>query len=231
MLRARAEIVLADCAAAVSSEREALMYLNLRRYPKVGVSKDVVEHSVKIELLPKLQKRTGFKGYCAFWDEEGAGASFSIFNDQEAAHQSTDLARQWLMRHQDFFPERGEEFSGECITHEFSHGQDQDAGEMQQSLFVLVRELDNVPGTQDTRAFVQQRTLPMITRSPGFRGVYMVRHDRTESRAAVVTLFDTKQQADICHERAVELLREGLPKVTIVRVVRGESVILHMGDK
>jgi hypothetical protein len=102
---------------------------------------------------------------------------------------------------------------------------------MQQSLFVLVRELDNVPGTQDTRAFVQQRTLPMITRSPGFRGVYMVRHDRTESRAAVVTLFDTKQQADICHERAVELLREGLPKVTIVRVVRGESVILHMGDK
>jgi hypothetical protein len=207
------------------------MYLNLRRYPKVGVSQDAVEQSVKNELLPALQKEAGFKGYCAFWDEEGAGVSVSTFDDQEAAHRSTDLARLWLMRHQDFFPDRGEEFSGECIAHEFSHGQEQDAGQEQRSLFVLVRELDNVPGTQDTRAFVQQRTLPLIMRSPGFRGVYMVRHDRTESRAAVVTLFDTEQEAAICHERAVELLKEGLPQVSVVRVIRGESVILRMGDR
>ena len=68
----------------------------------------------------------------------------------------------------------------------------------------------------------------MITRSPGFRGVYMARHDRTESRAAVVTLFDSDQQARACHEKAVALLREGLPKVNVTRVVEGESVILRM---
>jgi hypothetical protein len=158
---------------------------------------------------------------------EGAGVSVSLFEDQEAAHRSTDLARQWVRRHQEFFPKRGEEFSGECITYEVSQRQEQAAGEEQQSLYVLIRELDNVPGTQDTRAFVQQRILPMIMRAPGFRGVYMARNDRRESRAAVVTLFDSRQHADACHDGAVELLKEGLPKVAITRVARGKSVILH----
>jgi hypothetical protein len=45
----------------------------------------------------------------------------------------------------------------------------------------------------------------------------------------VVTLFDNGQQAGACHERAVELLKEGLPQVTIARVVQGESVILRLG--
>jgi hypothetical protein len=203
------------------------MYLNLRRYPRIGAGKDTIERSVETELLPELQKRAGFKGYCAFWDQDGAGVSVSLFEDPEAAHHSTDSARQWVMRHQDFFPERSEEFSGECIAHDVAHGRQKDSGDPKQALYVLIRELDNVPGTQDTRAFVQQRTLPMITRSPGFRGVYMARHDRTERRAAVVTLFDTDQQAIASHERAVELLKEGLPTVRIIRVVRGESVILH----
>lgn len=206
------------------------MYLNLRRYPKIGVDRKAVEQSVKSDLLPDLQKQEGFKGYCAFWDEEGAGVSVSIFEDQEAAHRSTDMARQWVMRHQDFFPERGEELSGECIADEVSQRQEQTAGEEERSLYVLIRELDNVPGTQDTRAFVQQRTLPMITRSPGFRGVYMIRDDRRESRAAVVTLFENMQQANACHDKAVELLNEGLPKVTVTRVVRGQSVILSVGN-
>jgi len=205
------------------------MYLNLRRYSRIGASRDTIERSVGTELLPELQKQAGFEGYCAFWDEDGAGVSVSLFQDEQAAHLSTLVARQWVMRHQDFFPERGEEFSGECVAHQIAHGQEQEPGSPQQSLYVLIRELDNVPGTQDTRAFVQQRTLPMITRSPGFRGVYMARHDRTESRAAVVTLFETMQHASACHEKAVELLKEGLPKVTIVRVVQGPSVILRMG--
>ena len=205
------------------------MYVNLRRYPKIAASKEAIARSVEDELLPELRKEPGFKGYCAFRGEDGAGVSVSVFEDREAALRSTHTARQWVMRHQDFFLERGEEFSGECMVHEGPYGAEQGAGESRLSLYVLVRELDNVPGTQDTRAFVQQRTLPMITRSPGFRGVYMARHDRAEGRAAVVTLFDGMQHAAACHDRAVELLREGLPGAAVARVVRGPSVILRMG--
>ncbi len=206
------------------------MYVNLRRYPKIAASKDVIEQSVRDELLPQLQDQDGFEGYCAFWDEDGAGVSVSIFEDQEAAHRSTATARQWVMRHQDFFPERGEEFSGACIAHETQSGGGQGTGGGRQPPYVLVRELDNLPGTQDTRAFVQQRTLPMITRSPGFRGVYMVRSDREGSRAAVATFFDSKQHAVACHDKAVELLKEGLPRVSVTRVVQGQSAIFVVGE-
>jgi heme-degrading monooxygenase HmoA len=208
------------------------MYVNLRRYPKITADKEAIHDSVQNELLPQLREQEGFKGYCAFWDEAGAGVSVSVFADQEAAHRSTDTARQWVMRHHDFFPERGEEFSGACIAYETAHKVEQEGGGGggAQSLFVLIRELDNVPGTQDTRAFVEQRTLPMITRSPGFRGVYTVRGDREGSRAAVVTLFDSEREAVACHEKAVELLREGLPRVTVTRVLKGQSVLLVVGD-
>jgi hypothetical protein len=205
------------------------MYVNLRRYPKVAASKEAIQQSVEGELLPELRKDPGFKGYCAFWDEEEAGVSVSVFADHEAAHRSTGTARQWVMRHQDFFSERGEEFSGECFAHEGPQGAEQGAGETRRSLFVLIREVANVPGTQDTRAFVEQRTLPMITRSPGFQGVYMVRSDRNPSRAAVVTLFESKEQAEASHAKAVELLKEGLPKVVVTRVVRGRSNVLAVG--
>jgi hypothetical protein len=136
------------------------MYVTLRRYPRIGVDRKAVERSVEDELLPELQRRPGFRGYCAFWDEEGAGVSVGVFEDGEAAHRSADAARRWVMRHPDFFPERGEEFSGECVAHEAPHGQGE-AGGGQPPPYVLVRVLDGVPATQDTRAFVQQRTLPM----------------------------------------------------------------------
>lgn len=209
------------------------MYVNLRRYPKVAASKEAIERSVEGELVPELRKGQGFKGYCAFWDEGGAGVSVSMFTNRDAAQASTDAARKWVMRHQDFFPERSEEFSGECIAHEGPHDTEQGAagGGTSRSLFVLVREVDNLPGTQDTRAFVEQRTLPMITRSPGFQGVYTVRSDKDPSRAAVVTLFDTEEQAAASHDKAVELLKEGLPKVRVTRVIRGRSVVLAAGGR
>jgi len=205
------------------------MYVNLRRYPRISASQDTIERSVRDELLPELRKRDGFKAYCAFWDEGGAGVSVSVFEDQEAAHRSTHTARQWVMRHQDFFPERGEEFSGPCIAHEVSDAFGQAPGGGQRPPYVLVRELANLPGTQDTRAFVEQRTLPMITRSPGFRAVFMARNDRDDGRAAVVNLFDDAEQAAACHDRAVALLHEGLPRVTVTRVIRGPSVVFVVG--
>jgi heme-degrading monooxygenase HmoA len=95
---------------------------------------------------------------------------------------------------------------------------------------VLIRELANVPGSQDTRAFVQQRTLPLITRSPGFKAVYMVRNDRDEGRASVATVFDNREHAVACHEKAVELLKEGLPRVMVTRVLQGQSGAFTVAD-
>lgn len=196
------------------------MFVNLRRYPTIGAERSAIERSVIEELLPEFRQQAGFRGYHAFWDDDGAGVSVSFFDDPADAHKSTDTARRWVMRHQDFFPQRGEEFSGDCFAQAEApapaHGW---------SPWILVRLLSGVPGSQDTRAFVEQRTLPSITRAAGFRAVYMLRHDRDAARAAVVTLFDRREQAEASHAAAAELLREGLPQVRIDRVIQGMSAI------
>ncbi|MGG5819126.1 hypothetical protein [Falsiroseomonas sp. HW251] len=127
--------------------------MNLRRYPTIGVGRSLIEKSVNDELLPALRSATG------------AGVSVSGFADAEAAHRSTSAARQWLARHLDFFPARGDEFAGECFVHEETPQQTSVQGDALP--YILVRVLSGVPATQDTRAFVEQRTLPMIARSPG----------------------------------------------------------------
>ena len=42
---------------------------------------------------------------------------------------------------------------------------------------------------------------------------------------------DSKPHAVACHDRAVELLKEGLPKVRVARVLQGQSVILAVGGQ
>lgn len=197
------------------------MHMNLRCYPTVGVDRTTIEEAVEKELLPTLQADPGFEAYYAFWDEAGAGVSVSGFADAAAAHGSTSVARRWLAGHTDFFPARGEEFSGEC----FVHRQARRGAGTEGLPYILVRLLTGVPATQDTRAFVEQRTLPLIERSPGFRAVWMARSDREVGGAAVVTFFDGPGEAVACHEAAVVLLREGLPSVSVTRVVQGRAAI------
>jgi hypothetical protein len=47
-----------------------------------------------------------------------------------------------------------------------------------------------VLATQDTRAFVEERTLPMIASLPGFRAVWMARSTRDSDRAVLATSSD-----------------------------------------
>ncbi len=205
------------------------MHMNLRHYPTIGVDRSTIEKSVEKELLPALTSAPGFDTYFAFWDGAGAGVSVSSFADVEAAHRSTGTARQWLARHLDFFPARGEEFSGECfVCEEAPRRALAEGGSLP---YILVRVLAGVPATQDTRAFVEQRTLPMIARSPGFRAVWMARSDREPDGAAVATFFDNPNEAIACHEAAVSLLREGLPTVSVKQVLHGHAVIASVGAR
>ncbi|WP_372623845.1 hypothetical protein [Falsiroseomonas sp.] len=202
------------------------MHLNLRSYPTIGTSRGTIEKAVHNELLPTLQSQSGFEAYFAFWDQAGAGVSVSLFADVEAAHLSTDAVRRWLASHLDFFPARGEEFSGECFMHEEAPRRATDAADPP---YLLIRVLSGVPGTQDTRAFVEQRTLPLIARSPGFQAVWMARSDREAGDALVTTLFDGPSEAMACHGLAVRLLHEGLPAVSVTKVMHGRAVIACLG--
>jgi hypothetical protein len=205
------------------------MHINVRCYPTIGVDRGTIVQCVEDELLPAMKRAPGFEAYFAFWDGAGAGVSVSGFADAEAAHNSTNVARQWLARHLDFFPARGVEFSGECFAQAEAPRRGSPSGDAPP--YLLLRMLAGVPATQDTRAFVEQRTLPMIARSPGFRAVWMARSDRDPDRAVVVTFFDAADEAMACHEAAVGLLREGLPAVSVTQVLQGHAVIASTGGR
>lgn len=203
------------------------MHMNLRSYPKIGVDRSTIQKAVESELLPALRSEPGFEAYFVFWDESGAGVSVSSFADAETAHRSTSVARRWLASHLDFFPAPGEEFSGECFVREEAPRRASGGDDLLP--YLLVRVLASVPATQDTRAFVEQRTLPMIARAPGFRAVWMAHSDREAGGAAVATYFDGPGEAVACHEAAATLLREELPAVSVTRVLRGRAVIACLG--
>jgi hypothetical protein len=59
----------------------------------------------------------------------------------------------------------------------------------------------------------------------------MARSDADEGRAAVVTLFDGRRNAEAYHDAAVALLGEGLPGVAVARVLQGPGVIARIGDR
>jgi hypothetical protein len=179
------------------------------------------------ELLPVLKADPGFEAYYAFWDDLGAGVSVSGFADAAVSHTSTSVVRRWLASHTDFFPTRGEEFSGECFVQKVAPRDARAEGRP----YVLVRLLSGVPATQDTRAFVEQRTLPLIERWPGFRAVWMARSDRDIDGAAVATFFDGPGEAIACHEAAVLLLREGLPSVSVAQMAHGYAAIADSSQK
>ena len=47
------------------------MYVNLRRYPKLGAPRQTVERSVENELVPGLKEQPSFRGYWAFITDDG----------------------------------------------------------------------------------------------------------------------------------------------------------------
>ena len=150
------------------------MHLILRRHPKLGAPRQTVERAVENELVPGLKEQPGFRGYWAFITDDGGAASGSAFDAEEAAKRSADKARQWITRHPDFFPERGEEFSGGCVAHHAAHGRKQQTGAGREALYVLVRELENVPEADRLRWIAQRNTCPLIARAEGFRGLFVV---------------------------------------------------------
>ncbi|WP_207541171.1 hypothetical protein [Sabulicella rubraurantiaca] len=201
------------------------MYITLRRYAGAGARADEIARKVESGLVPILKAAPGFRGYCAFASEDGDAASVSIFDDRSAATRANDAAHQWVQTEmRDLLPDPPEIFTGETDIAEVAREREQDAGSGQ-SLFVLIRKYSDLslpPG------WAQQNTVPVITGAPGFRGLYVAMAEGDSNRAAVVTLFDTRENAVRAHERIMEVIRDKGAAVapTPPRVVMGGTIIL-----
>jgi heme-degrading monooxygenase HmoA len=201
------------------------MYITLRRY--AGAASRAAEIARKVEggLVPLLKQSQGFRGYCAFASEAGDAVSVSIFDDREAATRANEAARQWVQSElRDLLPHPPEVFTGETTVAELSREHEQHAG-AGQPLFVLVRKFSDL---NNARGWARENTIPAVTQAPGFRGIYVAGAEGDSTKAAVVTLFDTRENALQSHERVMEIIREKGRDIapTPPRVVLGQTLVM-----
>ncbi len=205
------------------------MYVVIRR-TKLSGSAEEAARRARDHIVPLVQGRSGFRGYCAFVSERGDAAySVSVFDDRDSAMDAHQRVRQWIEANmRDLMPEEPEVVAGETVFDSIAHPQEQ-MKDRQQSLFVVLRTYRGLPGQAETmHSMVSQHTLPAITDAPGFRGFYAFRDEADPDRAVSVTLFDNRDDALRSHERVVGVMRERLGEMAYraPRVTMGETVVL-----
>ena len=205
------------------------MYVVIRR-TKLSGSAEEAARRTRHHIVPLVEGRPGFRGYCAFVPEGGdAACSVSLFDDRDTAMDAHRRVEEWVEANmRDLMPEQPEVWAGEAVFDSIAHPQEQ-TKERQQALFVVLRSYRGLPGqTETSHSAVSQRTLPAVTDATGFRGFYAFRDEAEPDRAFSVSLFDTREDAVHSHERVVSIMREQLgemaydtPDATI-----GETVVL-----
>src|SRR4051812_11457301 len=98
------------------------MFVVIRRTQIVGAPKEAVQRT-RDHILPLVQGRPGFRGYCGFVTEQrDAAYSISIFDDWQSAMEAHQRVRDWIGQHmRDLMPEEPEVVAGETVFHEVSH--------------------------------------------------------------------------------------------------------------
>lgn len=181
------------------------MYVTLRRYSGGGARADEIARRVEQGLVPILKRSAGFRTYCALASEAGDAVSVSIFDDREAATRANDAARQWVQTDlRDLLPDPPEVFTGETTVAEVSREHERFAGSGKLP-FVLIRKFSDL---NNARGWARQNTIPTITQAPGFRSVYIAGAEGDATKAAIVTFFDTRENAVESHERVMQIIRE-----------------------
>jgi len=184
------------------------MYVTLRRYGGAAGKVGEIAPRIERELVPMLKGQPGFKGYLALASEQGDAVSVTIFEDRDRAARANEQARGWVQANlRDALPDPPEVFAGECGLAEVSGEHRQGAGSGQ-PLYVLVRKSDLAAGWEEALASARRHSVPVVTGSPGFRGIYIVPDDGDRGRVATVTLFDGREEAQRSHERVVAAMQE-----------------------
>jgi heme-degrading monooxygenase HmoA len=204
------------------------MYITLRRYAGAAARMDKIAPKVKAGLVPILARATGFKGYCAIKAESGDGVSVTLFESEDQATQANEQARSWVQSEmRDLLPDPPEIFAGNVVVHAEAEGQGGPFGDREE-LHAIIRKFENMTAPDEAVRFARETSVPLAQSSPGFLAFYSAWGDPGRTRAAVVTLFDSRENAERANTRALSLIREKggsvIPSPT--RVVAGKAVVV-----
>jgi heme-degrading monooxygenase HmoA len=179
------------------------MHLSIRRYEGCGGKIEEITQRVQ-GLMPLLRRQPGFVAYYNFASEQGDAVSIRVFDDRHSAEGADEQTQEWTARHmRDLLPDPPEVLAGE-VGHQ-TVGMRAGLGQP----FVLIRVMDGITApAEEMRLLVEERSLAAIKVEPGLHAAYILRDKHDQSRAATVTLFDTRAHAMSAHDRAVSIMRQ-----------------------
>jgi hypothetical protein len=96
-----------------------------------------------------------------------------------------------------------EVLAGEALLHEVSKLKSGGA-----DMYATVRVYEGVGPEEEVLPWVREHVFLTITGASGFRGYYALIDERDASRAASVSLFDTREHAMEANQRAIEVMRD-----------------------
>jgi hypothetical protein len=205
------------------------MYLTLRRYAGTAAQVDEISSRAEKGLVPILKKSSGFKGYFVFASEDGDGVSVSLFESQEQAAKANEQARSWVQSEmKDLLPDPPEVFSGEAILVASAEGQAGGLDGPGGSPYVVIRKFGNISDPDFREQFTRDVSMPAVRSSPGFKAFYAAWGDPGRTHAALLSVFDSRENAEKAYERVKELVREkgGAAIPPPDRTVAGKAVVV-----
>lgn len=203
------------------------MYITLRRYAGAAARMDRIAAKVRAGLVPILSRSAGFKGYCAVEAEDGDGVSVSLFEQEEQAAQANAQARSWVQSElRDLLPDPPEIFAAHVDVSAEAAGQGGAFGRGGE-LYVVIREFRDMTQPDDAERFARETSMPLVRGMPGFLAFYSGWGDAGRSRAAVFTLFDSRENAWRANEQVLSLVREkgGSAVPPPFRVTAGKALV------
>ncbi|MBP0445542.1 hypothetical protein J8J14_12220 [Roseomonas sp. SSH11] len=208
------------------------MYLTLRRFAGGGARATDIARSAREGLVPILKRAPGFRGYCAFASEDGDAVAVSLFENEQQAGRAGELALSWVRSDmRDLLPDPPETFLGPIAIQAGMDGTEGGQGIPSGPLYVLIRKFENMGEPDKAEQFTREISVPAVRGSQGFRGFYAAWGDPGRTRAAVVTLFDSRENADRSNQRVLQLIREKgesfVPQPS--RVVAGRALVVEPG--
>lgn len=206
------------------------MYVELAQ-ARLTATPDAAVQRIRDHLVPLLQGRAGFKGYCAF-EAEGTLHAVSIFDGAANAQGAREQVMAWVAAQMtDTFAEPPGIAAGHAVFHEVDTPAEQQK-DRHHPLFVVIRTYHGLPGQAEAmHSPTSRETVPAIEHAPGFRGFYAFRDEVAPDRAISVTLFDTRDEALAAHEAVLAITKERLGDMDydLPAVTMGETLVLTRG--
>ena len=181
--------------------------------------------------LPALRETAGFFSYYVMNDGNDVVAAVNVFESEEAALASNDMASEFVAEHLAEFdlgtPAR---ISGQVSVAALAAWREGENLVMEDaSDFVSIRRYEGIdPADQaEIRRVASEGFFPIIRDAPGFVGYYLLHQDDI---LLAVSLFETQEQASDSNELAREFVAENMAPLlpNPPRIIEGQLDVEHV---